>query len=57
MAGLLPIVSLQNCMRMSPIVFVLTLSHTAAISLLNALENIKNNHQKIRRDKVPVDQI
>jgi len=52
MAGLLPIVSLQNCMRISPIVFVLTLSHTAAISLLKALKNVKKNgHQKIRREE------
>jgi hypothetical protein len=46
MAGFLPIVSLQNCMRMSPIVFVLTLSHTAAISLLKALKNVKKQPSK-----------
>jgi hypothetical protein len=51
MAGLLPIVSLQNCMRMSPIVFVLTLSHTAAISLLKALKNVKKTAIKRLEEK------
>jgi hypothetical protein len=44
-----PIVSRQNCIRIKPIVLVLTLSRTPAISLLNALHKTRTNSDRKER--------